>query len=142
MRALPSWSFRWISKHFSRRQQAKHLAGAGGGVYKRQHSLVLTNRSHSMANRQRLTRFLVALLVVTAAAAFSLATGTSGPAGEARLVAFEALPDYSSETCEWEVALPTPQAMSYAPAGVAAAQLPDGNARMAAAARQPLRFIQ
>src|SRR5688572_27007721 len=95
-----------------------------------------------MANRQRLARILGALLVVTAAAAFSLTTGVSGPAGEARLVAFEALPDYSSETCEWEVALPTPQAMSYAPAGVAAAQLPDGNARVAAAARQPLRFIQ
>jgi len=95
-----------------------------------------------MANRLHLTRFLGALLVVTAAAAFSLTTGTSGPAGEARLVAFEALPDYSGETCEWEVALPTPQAMSYAPAGVAAAQLPDGNARMAAAARKPLRFIQ
>ena len=94
-----------------------------------------------MANRHRLTRFLGALLVVTAAAVFSLTTGSSGPAGEARLVAFEPLPDYSGETCEWEVA-PTPQAMSYAPSGVAAAQLPDGNARMAAAARQPLRFIQ
>src|SRR6185503_19151886 len=76
------------------------------------------------------------------AAGFSLTTGSSGPAGEARLVAFEALPDYSGETCEWEVAMPTPQAMSYAPSRAAGAQLPDGNARMAAAARQPLRFIQ
>jgi len=32
--------------------------------------------------------------------------------------------------------------MSYAAAGAAAAQLPDGNARLAAAAREPLRFIQ
>ena len=92
--------------------------------------------------RHRLGRFVLALVVVTIAGAFAIGNGglSSGSTGEARLVAFEALPDYSGETCEWEVA--TPQAMSYAPAAAAAAQLPDAGSRMAVTARPPVRFIQ
>ena len=92
--------------------------------------------------RHRLGRLGLALVVVTIAGAFAMGNGglSSGSTGEARLVAFEALPDYSGETCEWEVA--TPQAMSYAPAAAAAAQLPDAGSRMAVTARPPMRFIQ
>jgi DNA-binding beta-propeller fold protein YncE len=92
--------------------------------------------------RHRLGQFLVALVVVAIAGAFAVGNGwlSSGNTGEARLIAFEALPEYSGETCEWEVA--SPQTMSYAPAGAAAAQLPAASARMAVTARPPARFIQ
>ena len=94
-----------------------------------------------MRSRHRLGRFVLALVVVMTAAAFAVSNGpASGSAGEARLVAFEPLPDYNGETCEWEVA--TPQGASYAPAGVSAAQLPDASTRMAVTSRTPLRFIQ
>ncbi len=95
-----------------------------------------------MRFRHILRRFLLGLLVVSTATALALSSDVSSGSAEARLVAFEALPDYSGETCEWEVAAPAPQAMSYAASGAVAAQLPDGNARMAAAAREPLRVIQ
>ena len=92
---------------------------------------------------RRLGRFVLALVVVTIAGAFALGSGglPSGSTGEARLVAFEPLPDYSGESCEWEVAEPQGQA-SYAAAGAAAAQRPDGASRMAVTARPPLRFVQ
>ena len=91
----------------------------------------------------RLGRSVLALVVVTIAGAFALGNGglSSGSTGEARLVAFEPLPDYSGESCEWEVAAPQGHA-SYAAAGAAGAQFPDGASRMAVTARPPLRFVQ
>ena len=81
------------------------------------------------------------MLVITAAAAFSLSSGVfPRPVGEARLVAFKSLPDANAESCEWEVALP--QAPSYAQAGTATAQLPAASSRLAVTSRAPERFIQ
>jgi DNA-binding beta-propeller fold protein YncE len=96
-----------------------------------------------MLSGRRLTHFIPALIVATIGGGFALGTGawSSGSTGEARLVAFEPLPDYADETCEWEVAAPQ-QPPSYAPAGAAGAQLPDGATRMAVTARPPARFIQ
>src|SRR5688572_20961333 len=89
----------------------------------------------------RLGRLLVALLVVAGAAAFVLGSSVlTGPAGEARLIAFEPLPEFADETCEWEVA--SPQLSSYAAAGASAAQMPPADARMAVTSRAPATFIQ
>lgn len=86
-------------------------------------------------------RLILGLLVATTAVAFTIGNGvSSGLVGEARLVAFEPLPEYAGETCEWEVAAPEP--LSFAAAGVAAAQLPAADARMAVTGRPPLRVIQ
>ena len=94
-----------------------------------------------MPFRQRLGQFLLGLLVVATAAALAQSYGLPvGQTGEARLVAFEQLPDYSEGICEWEVAVP--QAPSYAAAGAAMAQLPPANARLAVTGRKPLHFIQ
>jgi DNA-binding beta-propeller fold protein YncE len=83
-------------------------------------------------------KFLFGLLVL--AVVLSPYGVKSDTAGQARLIAFESLPSYADETCEWEVAVP--QTPSYAPAAAAAAQRPDAGARLDVAARSPLRFIQ
>lgn len=97
-----------------------------------------------MRIRHRLGQCLLGLLVVAAAATFAQSYGLSiGQTGEARLVAFEQLPDYSEGICEWEVAVP--QAPAYAAAGAAVAavaQLPPADARLAVTGRKPLHFIQ
>lgn len=93
-----------------------------------------------MLSRYRLGRVLLGVLVAAAASAVAFSGLSSGPIGEARLVAFEPLPDFAGETCDWEAA--TPQSPSYAAAPAAAAQRPDANARQAVATRQPLHFIQ
>ena len=94
-----------------------------------------------MRSRHVFGRLLVALLIVTGAAVFGISSGSSpGSRGEARLIAYDVLPETAGESCEWEVALP--QQTSYAAPGVAAAQAPAAGARMAVAARPPLRFIQ
>jgi DNA-binding beta-propeller fold protein YncE len=93
-----------------------------------------------MHRRHRPGRVLIGLLAVTALAAFALFSGAfSGAAGEARLVAFEPLPSYAGETCEWEVAAPQP---SYASGLAQAAQVADPEDRRAITARRPLTFIQ
>ena len=92
-----------------------------------------------MRSGRRVGGFLLGSLAL--GVAFATGVGvSSGPAGEARLVAFEPLPEYAGETCEWEVALP--QTLSYAAAGAASAQLPDAASRLAVTARPPDRFIQ
>jgi DNA-binding beta-propeller fold protein YncE len=64
----------------------------------------------------------------------------SGSTGEARLVAYETLPNYADETCEWETALP--QAPSFAPAAAFAAQVPPATARLNVAGRPPQTTIK
>ncbi len=85
-------------------------------------------------------RFLLALLVVAGAAAFALGSGVlTGPAGEARLIAFEPLPAFADETCEWEVASPQPSVVSTRRPRRALHRCPPANARMAVTSRPPLR---
>ena len=94
-----------------------------------------------MRIRHRPGQCFFGLLVVATAVALAQSYGLPvGQTAEARLVAFEQLPDYSEGICEWEVAVP--QAPSYAAAGAAMAQLPPANARLAVTGRKPLHFIQ
>src|SRR4051812_34888391 len=94
-----------------------------------------------MRVRHRRGRLVFGFLAAVAAAAFAGSVGRfSGSAGEARLVAFEALPEYAGESCDWEVA--TPQRPSFAPTGAFSSFTPDAASRQDVSGRQPLHFIQ
>ena len=94
-----------------------------------------------MSVRRHVGGFLFGLLVLAIAIA-PYHGASSDSTGEARLVAFEPLPAYADETCEWEVALP--QTPSYADARAVAvqAQIPDSGARLDVAGRAPMRYIK
>jgi len=93
-----------------------------------------------MLSRRIIRRWLIGT-AAAAAVTFAVGSNSSGTPGEARLVAFESLLNSGAgETCEWDVA--APQYPSYAAAASAAVQLPDGNARLEVARRQPVTFIQ
>ena len=87
------------------------------------------------------SKALVALFAVMVAGAFAIGAGVwSGSPGEARLIAFEPLPEGANESCEWEVA--EPDAPAYLCVAAAASQLPAADARLAVASRPPLRFVR
>jgi DNA-binding beta-propeller fold protein YncE len=98
-----------------------------------------------MLARSIVRRWLIGIAAVAAVVTFAAASGhwTRTP-GEAQLVAFESLAGSgANETCEWEVAGPQfPSYAAYAAPAAGGAQLPPANARLDAAKRQPLTFIQ
>ena len=105
-----------------------------------------------MRNRHVSARFVLGLLVAAIAVTYAVSGGmSSGAIGEARLVAFEPLPEYDAELCEWEAA--TAEGPSYM-AGATASAVPlsarrlaaqnavGGDQRSAVATRKPLWFVQ
>ncbi len=94
-----------------------------------------------MSPRSVVRRWLIGVAAAAAViAAVAAGSTSSGTPGEARLVAFEPLVNSGvGDTCEWEVA--APQFAAYAVPG-AAAQMPPAAARMDAAKREPVTFIQ